>query len=111
MLGCIQPMSSPMMNRMLGFCGCCGCCCACCCCGWACRCCGCACGCCRCCAAAGMLAAVTTAKEASAPSQMVLIMLFISSTRLPETGRQPAPDSFSEGDEPCPNAFDQRFSA
>src|SRR5262245_50049290 len=23
MLGCIQPMSSPMMKRMLGFCGCC----------------------------------------------------------------------------------------
>ena len=23
MLGCIQPMSSPMMKRMFGFCGCC----------------------------------------------------------------------------------------
>ena len=42
MLGCIQPMSSPMMKRMLGFC--------------------------CCCAAAGTLAAVTTANSASKPS-------------------------------------------
>src|SRR3954453_17129922 len=27
MLGCIQPISSPMMKRMLGFCCCCCCCC------------------------------------------------------------------------------------
>src|SRR6476661_1907737 len=42
MLGCIIPISSPMMNRMLGFC--------------------------CCCAAAGMLAAVIAAIEASKPS-------------------------------------------
>src|SRR6476660_10483519 len=42
MLGCIQPMSSPMMTRMLGFC--------------------------CCCAAAGRLAAATTANSASKPS-------------------------------------------
>src|SRR5262245_46524513 len=44
MLGCIQPMSSPMMKRMLGFC--------------------------CCCAAAGMLATVTVASTANNPRQM-----------------------------------------
>src|SRR6187399_62575 len=48
MLGCIQPMSSPMMKRMLGFC---------------------------CCAAAGILAADIAAIEANKPSQMYLAML------------------------------------
>src|SRR4051812_33846631 len=42
MLGCIMPMSSPMMKRMLGFC--------------------------CCCAAAGVLATATTADSASKPS-------------------------------------------
>src|SRR5262249_48724324 len=46
MLGCIQPMSSPMMKRMLGF--------ACCCC---------------CCAAAGRLAARPTATNATRAGQ------------------------------------------
>src|SRR5262245_56585414 len=50
MLGCIQPMSSPMMNRMLGF-------------PWGC-----------CCANAGALAA-PTATNASRPSQAFLVML------------------------------------
>src|SRR4051794_15006262 len=42
MLGCMMPISSPMMKRMLGFC--------------------------CCCAAAGRLAAATTANSASKPS-------------------------------------------
>src|SRR5215510_14442173 len=49
MLGCIQPMSSPMMNRMLGFCS--------------------------CCAAAGALAAIAATSEASKPNQEFLVML------------------------------------
>src|SRR5271166_4059258 len=52
MLGCIQPMSSPMMKRMLGF--------ACC-----------------CCAAAGMLATVTATNNASRLSQIFLTMLMV----------------------------------
>src|SRR6516162_11121845 len=48
MLGCIQPMSSPMMNRMLGF-----------------RCCG--------CAAAGKLAAVRGTNDASSPRKNFLV--------------------------------------
>src|SRR5262249_28215572 len=59
MLGCIQPMSSPMMKRILGFC--CGCCCCCCC--WAGRC------ICCCCAAAGILAAMPPATNASRAGQ------------------------------------------
>ena len=43
-LGCIQPISSPMMKRMLGFC--------------------------CCCAAAGMLATVKVASKANNPRQM-----------------------------------------
>ena len=67
MLGCIQPMSSPMMKRMLGFC--------------------------CCCAAAGVLAAVIAAIEASKPSQIYLTMLMLDLLpRLPVTGRQPVPD-------------------
>src|SRR5262249_60356761 len=50
MLGCIQPMSSPMMKRMLGL--------ACC-----------------CCAAAGGLVTTPTASAANRPSQTVLVML------------------------------------
>src|SRR5271166_5466725 len=53
MLGCIQPMSSPMMKRMLGL--------ACC-----------------CCAAAGMLVTVTATNNASRPSQMPLAMTIIN---------------------------------
>src|SRR5271166_809843 len=53
MLGCIQPMSSPMMKRMLGL--------ACC-----------------CCAAAGVLATVTAADNASRPSQMLLAITIIN---------------------------------
>src|SRR5262245_14728550 len=52
MLGCIQPISSPMMKRMLGFC-------------------------CGCCAAAGTLAIVKPASDASRPSQGVLIMRMV----------------------------------
>src|SRR6266478_7652729 len=46
MLGCIQPMSSPMMNKMLGFC---------------------------CCAAAGALAAVIATNDASSPRKSFLV--------------------------------------
>src|SRR6516164_1618472 len=53
MLGCIQPMSSPMMKRMLGF-----------------RCCCCAC----CCAAAGTLAAVMGTNDASSPRKSFLVI-------------------------------------
>src|SRR5262245_51709016 len=53
MLGCIQPMSSPMMNRMLGFC--------------------------CCCAAAGMLATVTAASKANNPRQMLPATLMVPS--------------------------------
>ena len=55
MLGCIQPMSSPMMKRMLGFC--------------------------CCCAAAGRLAAVTAASDANRPSQMYLATLMLELPR------------------------------
>src|SRR4030095_781501 len=55
MLGCIQPMSSPMMKRMLGFC--------CCCC---------------CCAAAGALAALAATNDASRPRQNFLVTLMAS---------------------------------
>src|SRR5262249_13852864 len=48
MPGCIQPISSPMMKRMLGFC---------------------------CCAAAGAVAAVTAAHNASKPSDNRCIIL------------------------------------
>ncbi len=51
MLGCIQPMSSPMMNRMLGFCS---------------------------CAAAGALAIVARANDASRPSQAALVMRMVA---------------------------------
>src|SRR5262245_15242050 len=69
MLGCIQPMSSPMMKSMLGFC-------------------------CGCCAAAGVLAAVTATNDASRPRQTLLVILMdlFSMVWLPEMGRQPAPD-------------------
>src|SRR5215510_14126801 len=53
MLGCIQPMSSPMMKRMLGFC--------------------------CCCAAAGMLATVTVASMANNPRQMFPATLMVRS--------------------------------
>src|SRR5215471_19482988 len=53
MLGCIQPMSSPMMKRMFGFC---------------------------CWAAAGALAAVTTASEARQPSQAPLLIRMVASS-------------------------------
>src|SRR5437870_3438709 len=52
MLGCIQPISSPMMKRMLGL--------ACC-----------------CCAAVGVLAAVTAANDTNRPSQMFLAVLMV----------------------------------
>src|SRR5881628_1402825 len=67
MPGCIMPMSSPMMKRMLGFC--------------------------CCCAAAGRLAAVIAAIEASKPCQIYLAILMVGfHPRLPVTGRQPLPD-------------------
>src|SRR5262245_41521152 len=47
MLGCIQPMSSPMMKRMLGFC--------------------------VCCAAAGVLATATAESIVSKPRQIVVM--------------------------------------
>src|SRR5215472_8174009 len=68
MLGCIQPMSSPMMKRMLGFC--------------------------CCCAAAGVVATITAMSEPSRPSHIclaILLLLFVNKYRLPVTGRQPAP--------------------
>src|SRR4029077_16979775 len=66
MLGCIQPMSSPMMKRILGL------------------------SC--CCAAAGALAAIATTNDASRPRQTFLLMLLTPFCRLlPEPGRQPAP--------------------
>jgi hypothetical protein len=46
MLGCIQPMSSPMMKRMLGFC---------------------------CCADAGMIAVDRVENETNSPSQIFLL--------------------------------------
>jgi hypothetical protein len=49
MLGCIQPMSSPMMKRMLGFC--------------------------CCCAVAGTLAAIAATNNASRPRQSLLVIL------------------------------------
>ncbi len=52
MLGCIQPMSSPMMKRMLGFC--------------------------CCCAAAGALAAITATNDTSRPRQNFLVRLMAS---------------------------------
>src|SRR5271165_2990753 len=52
MLGCIQPMSSPMMKRMLGL--------ACC-----------------CCAAAGVLATITAVDNASRPSQIFLAIRMV----------------------------------
>src|SRR4029453_9371513 len=52
MLGCIQPMSSPMMKRMLGFC--------------------------CCCAAAGALAAIAATNDASRPRQNFLVTLMAS---------------------------------
>src|SRR5215831_12685047 len=53
MLGCIQPMSSPMMKRMFGF---------------------------RSWAAAGALAAVMAASEARQPSQAPLVMLIVGTS-------------------------------
>src|SRR5262249_61268330 len=69
-----QPMSSPMMNTTLGFCGCCCCCCTCC---------GCGCGSgtrCCCCAATGVLATAPTAADASRASHNTF--MFGSSLRL-----------------------------
>src|SRR3954470_14494151 len=67
MPGCMMPMSSPMMKRMLGFC--------------------------CCCAAAGRLAADIAAIEVSKPSQIHLTTLMLDLLpRLPVTGRQPVPD-------------------
>src|SRR5262249_36479932 len=58
----IQPMSSPMMKRMLGFCCCCCCCC------WVCCCTSCGRGRGCCCAATGVLAPIPTATDASSAS-------------------------------------------
>src|SRR5262249_15340413 len=80
MEGCIQPMSSPMMKRMLGFACCCCCCCGCCCCAGR----GGGCCCCRCCAAAGMLAVVMAAIDASRPRQTGLLMLCSSRLGCPD---------------------------
>src|SRR5215211_1161916 len=67
MLGCIQPMSSPMMKRMLGFCG--------------------------CCAAAGTLAAIAQASSAERPRQTLLVMLMdCSSVLAARNGPAAAPD-------------------
>src|SRR4051812_19779299 len=73
MLGCIQPMSSPMMNRMLGFCS--------------------------CCAVAGALTTVKAASDANKPSQIVRAALIVASLvdrqgnqqRAPGRGRVRAP--------------------
>src|SRR5580704_8860421 len=51
MCGCIQPMSSPMMKRMLGFC--------------------------CCCAKAGTAAATKTAEAANKPSRIFLAVLMV----------------------------------
>ena len=70
MLGCIQPMSSPMMKRMLGFC--------------------------CCCAAAGMLAAIMAANDANRPSQIYLaILMLVSSVRLPVRADSLCPTALS----------------
>src|SRR5215472_3594733 len=62
MLGCIQPISSPMMKRMLGFC--------------------------CCCAAAGTLIVVIKVISASGPSQGFRVMFMTFSLVLPGTRRQ-----------------------
>src|SRR5712675_891519 len=70
MLGCIQPMSSPMMKRMLGFC--------------------------VCCAAAGRLVAIAAASSVNKPSQQVLadilrfIILLLSWTHFGRRDPKPA---------------------
>src|ERR1700748_1256450 len=69
MLGCIQPMSSPMMKMMLGFCPC-----------WA---------------EAGMLAIVVAVHSTARAPQIVLNMLMVAFPRcwLPKPGPQPSPNS------------------
>src|SRR5215831_16420163 len=57
MLGCIHPISSPMMKRMLGFCPC---------------------GCCCCWAEAGMLAIVVAAHATTRAPQIVLNMRMVA---------------------------------
>src|SRR5690348_18139778 len=67
MLGCIQPISSPMMKRILGFCP------------WA---------------EAGTLAIVVAAHNAARAPQITLNMLFpFLECRLPKPGPQPSPVS------------------
>src|SRR5580700_1101391 len=61
MLGCIQPMSSPMMNMMLGFC--------------------------CCCAMAGGLAIVMAASAASNPRWIFAVMFMVRAPAVPEMGR------------------------
>src|SRR4051812_15682225 len=79
MLGCIQPISSPMMKRMFGF---------------------------RSWAAAGALAAVMAASEARRPSEALLIVLMLlSRCRLPERGRQPLPADVAARSRLDANAF------
>src|SRR6266581_7528577 len=81
MLGCIQPMSSPMMKRMLGFSG--------------------------CCAAAGMLDAITAASSVDKPSQQVLagilrfIILLLSWTHLGRRDPKPARGQHRNFAHPC----------
>src|SRR6516165_9106269 len=62
MLGCIQPISSPMMKRMLGFC---------------------------CCCADAVPATVTVAKNVSTASQTILVMLMVAPTILSKVLRRP----------------------
>src|SRR6202012_3031312 len=57
MLGCIHPMSSPMMKRMLGFCPC---------------------GCCCCWAEVGMLAIVVTPHAKARAHQIALNLLMVA---------------------------------
>src|SRR6516164_3940623 len=61
MLGCIQPMSSPMMKRMMGFC----------------------------CCADAVPTTVTVAKNVSTASQTILVMLMVVLTILSELLRRP----------------------
>src|SRR5215470_11337156 len=78
MLGCIHPMSSPMMKRMLGFCPC-----------WA---------------KAGMLAIVVVLHAKTRAPQIVLSMRMIAflKCRLPNLGPQSSPTSTHRPSLPLP---------
>jgi hypothetical protein len=73
MLGCIQPISSPMMKSIFGFC-CCGVCC------------------CGCCAATGTLAIIAETIIAIAPTHVCFVVVIDFSLLVAaKIGRQPTP--------------------